>query len=423
MSSRRRVRAVVLAALLAAAISLAIVISGSTGSYELEAVFDQTHGLVKGADVKAAGKNVGRVTRIELGSDGYPHVRLEISDAYRLRRGGTADLRFFSVTGEANRYIALHQGEGPELPDGATVGLAESDQPVEIDQLIDTLNPATRRSFRRLIAGLDTGLLGRGPDIERTLQRSARALAETTDLLGQVDADGPALRTLVRRGRQVVGALADDPEAVGGTAQEMATLLETTGRHQAALAAGVARLPGSLRSVRSALDRVRSSLPALSAFVTAARPAIAELVPTSVALRPLLRSSGPFLKQARLLTTQAPRDLPALMPLLETAPPIVERLATVLEPVNPMLDEARARFPDFFSFISNWGDFSANYDANGHGARIGLVLAPPPTNPIGPSDSTAGFLARPFLRTPGVLEGEPWRNFEDSFLTKRGSGR
>jgi len=423
MSSHPSARAAALLALLAGVVSLVVVVSRSSGHYEIEAIFDQTHGLVEGADVKAAGQNVGKVNRIHLGADGYPHVRLEISDAYRMRRGGTADLRFFSVTGEANRYIALEQGRGPELSDGATIGLAKSDQPVEIDQLINTLTPATRRNFRTLISGLDIGLLGRGPDIERTLQHSALALAETTDLLGEVDADGLALRTLVKRGRQVVGALAADPGGLGGAVQEMATLLETTGRHESALAAGVARLPQALRSTRLAFDRVRSSLPTLRALVAAARPAIAELVPTSRALRPLLRSAGPFLRQARLLTAQAPRDLPALTPLLKTAPPTVRRLATVLKPVNPMLDEARARFPDVFSFISNWGDFAANYDANGHGARIGLVLAPPPTNPIGPSDATAGLLARPFLRTPGVLEGEPWRGYRDSFLTKKGPGR
>lgn len=424
MSSRRRARVVGIAALLVGLLSVALIVSRNGGSYRLEAVFDQTHGLVSGAEVKAAGQNVGKVTGIELGSDGYPHVRLEISDDYRMRRGGTADLRFFSVTGEANRYIALEQGSGPELPDGATIGLARSDQPVEIDQLIDTLDPATRRSFRSLISGLDASLLGRGPDIERTLEHSARALAETTEMLAQIDADGPALRTLVKRGREVVGALASDPDALGGAAQEMATLLQTTGRQQGALAAGVARLPAALRSARLGLDRVRTSLPTLEAFVAAARPAVAELVPTSRALRPVMRSAGPFLRETRRLTAQAPRDLPALTPLLETAPPILSRLAAVLEPVNPMLDEARARFPDFFAFISNWGDFSANYDANGHGGRIGLVLAPAPTNPIGPSDSTAGLLARPFLRTPGVLEGEPWRNYRDSFLTKgRGAGR
>jgi hypothetical protein len=83
-------------------------------------------------------------------------------------------------------------------------------------------------------------------------------------------------------------------------------------------------------------------------------------------------------------------------------------MAPVLLRATPMLEEARARLPDFFSFFSNWADFTANYDANGHAARVGLVFTPPPLNTIGPSDDRAGQLRAPFLRTPGALEGEPW---------------
>jgi hypothetical protein len=81
-----------------------------------------------------------------------------------------------------------------------------------------------------------------------------------------------------------------------------------------------------------------------------------------------------------------------------------------------MLDNARVRLPDFFSFFSNWADFTSNYDANGHGARVGLVLPPAPLNAIGPSENRSGALKAPFERTPGVLEGEPWTTFANTFV-------
>ncbi len=147
-----------------------------------------------------------------------------------------------------------------------------------------------------------------------------------------------------------------------------------------------------------------------------ARPAVRALIPFSGQLRTTLDAAGPTLVQARELVRSAPADLRALRPLLRTATPVLTQLAPVLAAGNPMLDQARTRLPDVFSFFANWADFTSDYDANGHAARIGLVFAPPPLNSRGSSDTQPGHLVKPFTRTPGVLEGEPWKAFEDSFV-------
>ena len=72
-----------------------------------------------------------------------------------------------------------------------------------------------------------------------------------------------------------------------------------------------------------------------------------------------------------------------------------------------MLDELRVRLPDAFSFFANWADFTSNYDANGHGARVGIVLPSAPEN---------DQLSPPYLRTPGTLEGQPWTDYRKSFV-------
>ena len=72
--------------------------------------------------------------------------------------------------------------------------------------------------------------------------------------------------------------------------------------------------------------------------------------------------------------------------------------------------------PDFFSFFSNWADFTSNYDANGHGARVGIVLPPTSARRLAPDTNGAGQLAPPYLRTPGALEGAPWRDYAKSFV-------
>ncbi len=403
-------------ALAVALLAIVIVLSSNGGQYTLDATFAQVNGLVEGADVEAGGSKVGSVENIELGRDGLPHVRMRVSDDFRLRRGGRASIRFFSVSGEVNRYVALAQGNGSELADGATLAGTRTDQPVEIDQVLSTLDPATRDDVRTLLARIDASTRDRGSQIENTLRYSARALRETAALVHDVRGDGNALRTLVRDGRRVVGAVASDPGALGSTADELAAVLRTTAARETELGAGVDGLAAGLRSPRLALERTRRAVGNLRDIVADARPGVQRLVPFARDLRPTLHAAVPALDEGRRLAADAPADLRRIDTLLRTAQPVLGRLGPVLESANPILDEARARLPDAFGFFANWADFASNYDANGHTARVGLVFSPPPTKAIGPSDPGAGQLRRPFARTPGVLEGEPWTNYRDSFV-------
>ena len=132
---------------------MAIVALSSGGGYALTATFDQVNGLVEGADVQAGGLKVGSVERIDLGENELPEVRMRIDDGFRIHRGGRANIRFFSVSGEVNRYVALEQGSGPQLADGAALPGTRTDQPVEIDQVLSTLDPARGATSVRCSAG------------------------------------------------------------------------------------------------------------------------------------------------------------------------------------------------------------------------------------------------------------------------------
>jgi len=415
--SARVVAPVALLAALAAVVALWSPWSG--GATRVVAVFDQVHGLVEGGEVRAGGVRVGEVERIRL-VDERPEVTLRLDDGYRLRRGATADLRLASMAGETNRYVALSAGEGPLLDDGARLGVARTDQPVEVDEVLGTLDPATRREVRGLLRGVAGATRGRGADIDAALRRSARALRGTADLLADVGADGIALRDLVRSSRRLTTALAADAGAAPASADELARLLGDTAAEQEALTASVRTLPAGLRAPRRALGRLRTMVPDLRALARALRPGARELRGAAPELRALLGGARGTLREARALTATAPRDLRAVSVLLPTARRLLPRLDSALRQAGPMLDDTRARTPDFFSFFANWADFTSNYDANGHAARVGLVFPPASLNETGPDDDRPGHLAAPFLRTPGAVNGEPWRDYRDSFVAGEG---
>jgi phospholipid/cholesterol/gamma-HCH transport system substrate-binding protein len=413
-----RVFAIIATALLLVA-GVWLLTSGS-GTYRVTAVFDQVNGLVEGADVEVAGTRVGEVQSIELGSDDLPEVTLEIADDYRVKRGAEASIRAESAAGQVNRFVALEPGGGSELEDGSTLGLAHTDQPVEADQVLSTLDAPTRRNVERVLAGLARSTEGEGDRIAASLERSAAALGAAADLVDQVGSDGEALRAAIDRGGEVVGALAASRDDLTATAEQLRSALAVTAAREPELERITASLATGLASPRQALERLNTSVPTLRGLVADAGPAVDELVDFSDALRPALAQAAPALEQASGLVDEAPAEIEQLAPLVEAAQPTLERLNPVLREVGPMLDEGRVRTPDFFSFFANWADFTSVYDANGHAARVGLVLPPAPTNVIGASDDGAGHLAAPFVRTPGVLEGEPWEDFRDSFLSGGG---
>jgi ABC-type transporter Mla subunit MlaD len=411
-------RVAALSAIGIAAVALLLVLTRSGGGYEVNAVFDDTRGLIEGGEVKAGAVNVGTVEEITIGDDGLPHVRMSVDDDFRLHQGAFANIRLASNVGAINRYVDLTQGEGPELPHGATLGPSSTDQPVDLDLAVSTLDPETRRDLAAVIAGIDLGTVGRGADLDRALLHSSKALGETADLLALVTEDELALRSLVSQGRRVVGALAQDPAGLAATADELAAVLAVAAGRQDELRRTAAHFGPGLEGARQALERTEGSIGHLRELVAAARPAVAELGPTAELLRPAIAALRPLLAEANGLIQAAPRQLEALAPVLQLAPDVIDRLGPVLDGFNPFLDHLRARMPEIVNFFILAGDATSDFDVNGNLIRttaIPIQVARHP-NVIGPSDSGPGSVRRPFDRTPGALEGEPWEDYADSFI-------
>lgn len=388
-------------------------------TYEVTAVFEQAHGLVAGGRVVAGGVDVGEIAAVEIGPDGLPHVRMRIRTDYRLRRGAVADLRLLSNSGELNREITLTRGRGPKLGDGAVIPSAQTAEPVELDQILNTLDPGVRADMRYVIGRIDGSTRGLAPALTRTLDRSATALEETAALAREVDQDGVALRTLVTQGQVASSALARDREALGSTVDRLAGLLTTGARHGPELREAVHALEDGLRSPRLALDELRTTVPVLDELVAAAAPAARELRPTATLARRTLRAARPALGELEATLRTAPGELRKVRPLLRIAGSTLARLTPVLEGALPVLDYARVATPETAGLISNWASMESAYDAAGHGARMFPTYSQRiPNTTVSASSIAPGYVPPPFLRTPGALAGQPWDEYERSFLSE-----
>jgi phospholipid/cholesterol/gamma-HCH transport system substrate-binding protein len=417
MSRRSTPRILAVAALgVAAVIVILLVRSAGAGRYELVASFDQVNGLIPGARVTAGGVAVGKVSDIKLDRSGYPLVRMRVDDDFPVRAGTLARVRPSSVSGEVSRVVDLVQGSGARLRSGAVLSRRAGGSVQEFDQVLSTLDPGTRAATRRTLAAFDRATTGRGRDIEASLATSAEALQGVADIARGLRGDGDAIRGLVASTNKVAATIAQQPAPLASFVDRLNGLLKTTASRQQELAATFEAAPHALDAGTSSLARLGRSVGVLETLVAAARPGTAQLRSVAPDLRVFAGAAPKAAAQLRRLTAEAPGQLRRIDPLLSDAGVALRALTPALGGSVDIFNELRARLPDAFGFVSHWADFSANYDANGHGARIGLVLANPPRNTIGPDDSGPGQLARPFLRLPGALEGEPWTDYRKSLL-------
>lgn len=422
-------RVVAVSGLVLLAIVIVWVLSTSSrGSYELRAQFDDVRGLIPGGEVRAGAITVGHVTSVELSSEDVPEVTMQIEDDFDVHEGATADIRLGSNVGAVNRTVELTEGDTtrPELADGTLLATDRTDQPVNFDLAVQTLDPATRADVKEMLFGLEAAVAKRGLDIDRTLRTSSEAANETAALLGQVSRDGEALRTLVSESRRIVSAFASEPGVLSEAADRTSLLLETTGRRQADLARSVDDLGPALSETRVLLERLSGATPNLRELVSGLRPVVTELGPLARILPDASAAAGPFLSETRRLIEGGPDDLRAFDPVIDAATPVTKDLLVVAEKALPLGQEIRVYGPEIIGAFQNFGAANGTFDAVGHmmNAAVGDAQMLPmstASDEIGPDECTPGLLERPYIRLPGTLQCEPWEDFEDSFIDASGS--
>src|SRR3954464_3117922 len=115
-------RGVALGALGVAVVVVAVILlkGGSQHTYQL--LFQNAGQLVKDDDVQVGGRRVGSVRKIELTEDNHARITSGVERGFvPLHQGTRAVVRSTSLSGIANRYVALTPGpnNADKLDDGA----------------------------------------------------------------------------------------------------------------------------------------------------------------------------------------------------------------------------------------------------------------------------------------------------------------
>jgi phospholipid/cholesterol/gamma-HCH transport system substrate-binding protein len=371
-------RIAALAALGAAIVLVVLVLFTNSSSYTLRANFQDAGGLVAGDDVLIGPASVGSVQSIGLTASGQAQVvvGLDGSDA-PMHQGTVARIYENSLSGLANKYVVLEPGPqtAPEIKDGGLITSDHTRSSVNLDQLFDVLDPLTRRGLRQFIRGEAASIQGRALEGNQTLRYLAPALASTSDVTAEISRDEPIFDSLLVQGAQAFQTLAS-------RSQELTQLIANTNATTAAIAGQSQALQQALVLLAPALNHstrtfagLRSTLDALDPLVTASKPATRRLTPFAIALRKLTDASIPTVGQLDTLISNpsGAGDLTSLFlqtpSLAKLAHAAFPRLITAMNDSQKQLDYLREFTPDIVGALTNLGQVSAYYDANGHYAR------------------------------------------------------
>jgi phospholipid/cholesterol/gamma-HCH transport system substrate-binding protein len=371
-------RVAAVAVVLAAVVVVALLLFTGGSDYTVKVQFENAGQLVKGNLVEVGGRPIGTVSKISLTESGLAEIEIKITELKPLHEGTTAIIRSSSLSGIANRYVALSLGPQSEkkIDSGGFIRADRTTSPVDLDQLFNTLDPATRKGLQDIIQGSAAQYGGKAEKANESIRYFNPALSTSSTLLRELVRDKVVFEKFVTDTSDVVTDLASrrsDLSQLVGNANATAGAIA---RENAALARTLDLLPTTMREANTTFVNLRSTLDDLDPLVNASKPATKDLARFLRVLRPLVHDARPTIRDLRLLVkkvgpgndlTDLTLKTPRLASLTDTVFP---RSVTALQKTQPVLEYARPYTPDFAGWLTKFGQSAAPYDANGHYARI-----------------------------------------------------
>ncbi|GAB3141361.1 hypothetical protein GCM10027258_23850 [Amycolatopsis stemonae] len=375
----------------------------TVGGYQVRLVMPSAAGLVGGAPVRANGTDVGQIQSIEA-KDNQAVITVSIDAAHApLHTGTTATVETRSVLGERNIEIKPGPSVNPEIPAG---GLVEARPQVNVEDVLEVLDPQTRSHVDGVVKQLDQTLKDRQPDLNATIKTAGPTVQALGEVLGAIGHDGPAIHELVGKLNDMTTVLANRQDKLRNTVGNLATLADKAAGQQEELANALGALPGTLQDAKAGLDKMPAATDATKPLLDDLRPAADKLPSVAGNLGPLLQDLRPTIADLRPTLDAASTLLNYTPGLLDGVHNTAPGLNSAVQGLAPTLRYLRPYTPELAGFLANWGSVFADYDSTGHYIN-GLVVASPTSVNGLPVHSLPGF-TRQIAPKPGEAGGQPW---------------
>jgi len=344
-------------------------------SYRFKAAFPEASLLVKEADVRMAGVNVGKVKQKDLGAGGRSTlVTMELDHRFApIGRDAHAILRQKSLLGET--YVEITPGSpgAKKLADGGTLPNSQVDDSVELDEVFRVFDPETRKAFQQWLheGGIVTsGTFAR--DFNDSLGNAAPFFEGGADLLRPLAEQEVALRRVFRDTGRVFHAVSrEDGQLQGLITNGNATFGALASRDDA-LAETFQIFPTFLRETRATVRR-------LEAFAQNTDPLVRDLAQPARDLAPTLRDLGALspdlenlFNHIHPLVRASETGVPAATRFLKGAEPVLEATHVFMPELNPILSYLSFARVQLAQFITVGGAALAGNGEGGYQRASGV---------------------------------------------------
>ncbi|HST68295.1 MAG TPA: MlaD family protein [Solirubrobacterales bacterium] len=419
-----------IAALAVAVIVLAFILFSGNGGHKYTLVFQNAGQLVPDNQVLIGGSPAGTVTSLGLTDDNLAEVNVEVDQ--ELHEGTTAVIRATSLSGVANHYVAISPAPNSNEPldDGATLGLASTTTPVDIDQLFNTFPKRTREALGEFVRGNAAVYAGQGENGNDAYKYFGTALDRAGAFARELNADQALLSRFIVSSARLNTAVAGRGEQLSSAIGNANTAFNAIAEETAAFDATLRRIAPVFRQSNTTFVNLRAALDDLEPLVDTAKPATRDLAPFLRELRPVFQKLLPFTRNLKLIVDRPgkandARDLLAVMPQVQDLTSrTFPHSEQAISDFQPNLNFIRAYTPDFFNAIGKFGQVAGYYDGNGHYIRAATAgqnlfqLAGGTLEPISKAEQFKPFeeLGAPAVRTrcpggatqPAADGSSPW---------------
>ena len=398
-------------------------------SYRVTAYFPEATQLAVESDVRIGGVSVGKVKAVELapedvrvGGRDVAAAEIEIepefapiaSDARAILRQKTllgetyVELTSGTESGGDVRTVSLGEaieGEPPPgtvqaLEEGGTLGVGQTEEATQIDEIFNGFDEETRTSFQRWQASSAVAIQDRGQDLNDAFGNLAPFLTDATDVLEVLDRQETALRGVIRDTGTVFDAFSERGDELAGAIVGSRNTFAGLASEERALAEVFRVLPTFQTETKLTLER-------LDRFQVNAQPLIRDLIPIARDLSPTLRDVrrlSPDLRDLFIdlkeLEHVSQEGLPALRDFLDGLAPVLDRLDPFLANLNPVIRYLRLNRKTITDFLGGPG-------AGFSGRVQGEAGDPAP---------------RHYLRQLSIVNNESLSLYPNRIATNRGHG-
>ncbi|HEY4005484.1 MAG TPA: MlaD family protein [Pseudonocardia sp.] len=331
--------------------------------YRVTAYFPRVGNLVYFGDVMVAGVKIGKVDDEQVVGN-QAKVVMNLTDYYPLHQGVTAQIRAKTLIEE--NFIELTDGTGPPLPNGTVLPKDSTKPPVELNDVLLTLDPKTRNSLADSLRSMGAASEGTKQALSDTVQGLGALGRGGHDALQALSAQSEDLRQLTGHTATTLAALNTQRGEIATLVQDANQLFTATADGQKDLADTMRTLPPVLVSARNAsasLTDLGNALQPVARNLTEAAPdltgALQELPDTSRDLRGLL----PDLDSA---LGKAPDTLVRVPDTADDAQRLIPKAIGDLSDLNPTLGYIKPYSPDVAGTLVNFAQTLAHGDSNGN---------------------------------------------------------